>query len=74
LINGYDFFDRLLEGVMFRGFPDGHVEFDPDSAEYFQDLNRTKWLKEAKQHLAEVVAMGDEVICPHCKDDVVVTV
>ncbi len=72
LINGYDFGDRLLEGVMFRGFPDGHVEIDPEGAEYFKDLNQKKWLKEAKRHFAEVMEMGDEVTCPKCKDDVAV--
>ena len=55
-VDGYHFGDRLLEGVYFNvtaeGDPDvkltvTNVEVRPDAANYFDNLNTTKWLKKA---------------------------
>lgn len=49
--DGYSFGDRMLEGVMFVATIEEDktlsVAIDPDSADYFSDLNEKKWLKEA---------------------------
>ena len=65
LFDGYGFGDRMLEGVIFKGFKSGKVEITEDSKSYFEDLNKRKWLKEAKEYLAEL----DCAQCPTCGDD-----
>lgn len=52
--NGYNFGDRLLEGVIFKATiqNDGtmKVEVTPASADYLRGLNAKKWLKEALEY------------------------
>lgn len=55
--DGYAFGDRMLEGVMFVATIEEDktlsVAIDPDSADYFSDLNEKKWLKEALNYALE---------------------
>ena len=50
-VDGYDFGDRLLEGIMFNITieSDGSLtaEVEKSAEGYFEDLNKEKWLKEA---------------------------
>lgn len=69
VIDGYDFGDRLLEGVLFEvEFKDNKVvsvKVEEDSKDYFDDLNKTKWLKEAKKYAQSILDDGgDEVDIP----------
>ena len=68
LMDGYDFGDRILEGVMFRVFSDGHVETDDDWSKhpYLGRLNAAVWLKEA----ATCAKEADQLECPKCGSDV----
>jgi hypothetical protein len=75
LIDGYNFGDRLLEGVMFR------VKYvrdkltatiEPESVEYMKRLNKKKWIKEcldfiesADEFSGQCSVCGSEV----CSDD-----
>lgn len=49
--NGYNFGDRLLEGVMFKAIVndegDLRVEITDNCKKYFENLNKKKWLGEA---------------------------
>jgi hypothetical protein len=71
LIDGYDFGDTLLEGVMFqiRVASNGKLSasIDPDHTDYFKTLNQRKWLTEAKRYAAKEC---DVAQCPKCKKDV----
>lgn len=64
--NGYAVGDRLLEGVMFICFKDGHVEITENDADYFSTLNETLWLKRMADYFSEVDDVAD---CPQCGDD-----
>lgn len=69
LVDGYDFGDRLLESVLFevravRGRP--QVTVTAADAAYFQTLNTTRWLREARSYVRD----ADVFICPHCKSNV----
>lgn len=50
-INGYDFGDRLLEDVMFKAQLSEDRKtltvIGVNDVDYFEDLNTTKWMKEA---------------------------
>jgi len=64
IVNGYDIADRLLEGVMFKVFADGRVEYDKNS--YTNGLNMKKWSKEA----ANFSMYGMDVAnCPKCEEE-----
>ena len=55
-IDGYNFGDRLLEGVMFVvSIKNGElsVKVDKDAEEYFSGLNQKKWLEAAKDYALE---------------------
>ena len=68
VIDGYSFGDRLLEGVLFEvKFKDDKIlslKVEEDSKDYFDDLNKTKWLKEAKKYAQRILDDGDEVDIP----------
>jgi hypothetical protein len=54
--HGYDFGDRILEDVYFQADIDNgqvsNVAIDPASDGYYwDDLNQSKWLRLAKEHL-----------------------
>ena len=70
LMDGYGFGGPLLEGVMFRVRLDGKrklsVEVDPNHTEYFENLNKKKWLAEARKAAKEL----DAGSCPECKGEV----
>lgn len=67
-MNGYWFGDRLLEDVIFKvavnAAGDDIIIECSDGLDYFNDLNTTKWLKEAKKHLMEFP--DDLSITPDC--------
>ena len=67
LIDGYDFGDRLLEGIMFEIEFSANgkivsVKTDPDAEAYLDDLNKKKWLKAAKVHAKSLIENGEEVV------------
>lgn len=68
-VDGYDFGDRLLEGVHFT------VEIDPETVKvvsvqpsskddevYLDDLNKSKWLKRAEQYVQAYLDDGIETV------------
>ena len=69
LINGYNFGDRLLEGVMFEIVLDkGKPKCLGVAAEYenyFSNLNQKKWMKEAERE-----AMETDMDCPICGSEI----
>lgn len=72
LIDGYNFAERTLEGIMFRVFyRDGKLvsQVEPDYADIFSDYNEDKWLKKCVEH---VESMEDDVEgeCPCCGLDI----
>ncbi len=69
--DGYDFGDRQLEQVMFKAsIEDGKVVVntvdDWSKNSYLKGLNKKHWLKEAKEHQADL----DVATCPNCGNDV----
>lgn len=68
-INGYDFGDRLLEGVLFKIIIENNefkaVDVEPGAKEYFSQLNQKKWLKEATDFAKQL----DVFIAPDGKSD-----
>lgn len=69
LVDGYDFGDRLLEGVMFeirivKGKYKAQVK--KDCASYFDDLNTKKWLSECEFYAEEL----DVATCPKCDGEI----
>jgi hypothetical protein len=70
LMDGYSFGDRLLERVMFEVRKNNNTDFqvniDKESEDYFNTLNKKKWLKEAKDYASK----NDIFTCPKCGDDV----
>jgi hypothetical protein len=69
--DGYDFGDRLLEGVKFHGvLEDGklQVSVEPKDEAYFKTLNEKKWLREAKAFLIDT----DVVTCAKCGEEAAV--
>lgn len=69
LMDGYSFGDRLLEGVMFEVRKDNknfQVQISQESEDYFNGLNKKKWLKEATSYASK----NDIFTCPKCGDDV----
>lgn len=69
-IVGYEVGDRLLEDVLFDiSFnEDGSiidVVVQPDSKDYFEDLNTKKWYKEVRKRAEEILLTGDEVEIPN---------
>jgi len=66
LFDGYPFGDRMLEGVMFRFYPDGKVQIDDDDDAYWQSLNTKAWLEVAKECGPQV----DVGACPKCGAEV----
>ena len=66
VIDGYDFSERLLEGIKFKVFSDERVEYEKSN--YTDGLNMAKWVKEA----VECVKETDVVNCPKCGDEVVI--
>lgn len=57
-VDGYNFGDRLLEGVIFQislteDKNDIIVKCGDDYLQYFESLNTKKWLKEAKKYVLE---------------------
>lgn len=60
-INGYNFGDRLLEGVMFKVEIVGtkfKCSVTPSSESYMKSLNKKKWVKEA-----EAYAESEDIFC-----------
>lgn len=82
LTNGYNFGDRLMEGVMFvikvkgkKLYSDG---VDKTSSSYFEDFNKKKWLKTAGDYVNRLLKRGslDVLVCANdgeevnvCNDD-----
>lgn len=68
-INGYDFGDRLLEGVLFKIVIENNkfktVDVAPDAKEYFSQLNQKKWLREATEFAKQL----DIFIAPDGESD-----
>lgn len=68
-VNGYDFGDRLLEGVLFKIIIENNefkaVDVEPGAKEYFSQLNQKKWLKEATDFAKQL----DVFIAPDGKSD-----
>lgn len=69
LIDGYSFGDRLLEGVHFEIEFDKsgkviNVSVEKSAKPYFENLNKEKWLKEAKKEAEFILSTGDEVDIP----------
>lgn len=70
LLDGYNVGDRLLEGVMFeiRCINNNiyQAQVTKDCAEYFEDLNKQKWIKAMEEYAAET----DVFECPECGEDI----
>lgn len=68
--DGYDFADRLLEGVRFQAWVENSqlkVEVKPGrDAEFFENFNRKKWLAEALAHVEGL----DVLDCPGCGEEI----
>jgi hypothetical protein len=80
-VNGYNFGDRILEGVLFEVKVVGKklktTEVEPSAKDYFKDLNEKKWLKEANDYLRNILDSGradDELVCSKCGDQRVTVV
>ena len=75
-IDGYEVGDRLLEGVMFIVTVQSNgtlaVKVHPDAQEYFEDLNKEKWLKEIAEHVQEAdeIFMENGDMCWLVEDEV----
>jgi len=71
-VHGYDFGDRLMEGVMFKvEVVDGKgvcVGLHPDSEPYMAQFNWEHWKKRCEEHCVNI----DIAQCPHCGEDVLV--
>lgn len=67
LVDGYPVGDRLLEGVMFKYFPDGHIEISEDDADYFSNLNEEKWIGAMEESVADYYDIAQ---CSKCFSDV----
>ena len=71
-VHGYDFGDRLMEGVMFKvKVIDGKPEcfgLHPDSEPYMTQFNWDYWKKRCNEYCINL----DIAQCPHCKEDVLV--
>ncbi len=69
LVDGYEFGDTLLEGVMFE-IRHNNGKFNAvvqeESKQYFDGLNKKKWLKEAERFSDN----NDIAACPKCGEDV----
>ena len=72
--DGYDFGDRMLEGMYFRAkfgkeneFLEVFIEPEFDD-EYWDDLNKKKWLKEAEKHAKTM----DFAYCVICNEECIV--
>ena len=67
LLDGYQFGDRLLEGVMFQVCVDDErkysVVIDPGSADYFAQLNEEMWLDKASDYMK-----GADILSCHEKE------
>jgi len=63
--DAYAIGDRLLEGVWFKCFKDGHVEVTEECADYFSQLNQEMWLKGMTDYFDE----DDVARCPKCGED-----
>ena len=65
--DGYHFGDRLLEGVMFKVTvtEKGKLEVEPcpDAEDYLKDVNRKKWLGEAKKFAKDMFENGFDSFC-----------
>jgi hypothetical protein len=65
-VDGYCVGDRLLEGVIFRFYPNRSVKVRDEDADYFDGLNKQLWLKRIQEY---VVDGADDTICPKCKKE-----
>jgi hypothetical protein len=72
LVDGYEFGDRLLEGVNFivedRDGKPHAIGVDEQARDYFNDLNTKKWLEACEEFCQDL----DIAQCPKCFGDVVV--
>lgn len=67
-VDGYGVGDRLLEGVIFRFYPNRSVKVRPEDEDYFNDLNEKKWIKAIQEYVLE----GEDATCPKCKQEATV--
>lgn len=70
LVDGYDFGDRVMEGVMFKvedkdGKPHAIGVID-SCKEYFEDFNKDTWLRRCEAFCEDL----DIAECPNCGGDV----
>jgi hypothetical protein len=68
LLDGYQFGDRILEGVNFRITTDSKkliAETLPEDEDYMSGLNKAKWLREA----ATSAFTADNMTCEKCGED-----
>jgi hypothetical protein len=63
-VDGYDVAERLLEGVIFKIYPDGHAECRKEDLHYFEQFNQEMWLKEVEEFVDEA---DGGAVCPKCK-------
>ena len=78
LIDGYNFADRLLEGITFeiRTLPDSEqtsekkysVKVIDDDKDYFYQFNESMWLERTLEFAHET----DNGICPKCEVEVII--
>lgn len=71
LFDGYDFAERLLEGVKFKAsFDDGELVVDTvadwDTDPYLSGLNKNRWMASAKCHVEGL----DVANCPQCGEEI----
>ncbi len=64
--DGYDFGDKLLEGLRFIAYHEGikveKVKIHPkDNCPYWKELNCKLWLKRAKDHAESLLERTDDV-------------
>lgn len=73
LFDGYEFGDRILEGVKFKARKNDNGTCEVESVDiwendpYLKGLNKEFWLNNAKQFAEK----NDIFICPNCRRQVV---
>lgn len=64
VIDGYDFSERVLEGIEVTIHADGRVEWPEDESGYMKTLNMEHWTKEALDCVKDM----DVLPCHKCRD------
>ena len=70
-LDGYAFGDKILEDVMFRVYDKDNVIIDEIyDDDYWEGLNKAKWLKDAQESARQCLEDGEGLTCPNCLGEV----